>query len=507
MLILLPIILLLENNYNNNTYFLDIFGRSKVFLFPLFLHSYMCDTVVAIGNSTKDGSVIFGKNSDRYPNEVQNIVYFPKEKHSLNSRVKCTYISIPQVEETYAVLLSKPFWMWGAEMGTNEYGVTIGNEAVWSKETIRDTGLLGMDMIRLALERATTALEALNTITSLLEKHGQGGSSKRGKEMGRLYHNSFIIADPEEAWVLETADKFWIAEKVKDVRTISNTLTIGKEFDLIHPDLIQHAITKGYCKSKKDFHFSNCFIPKFRLYHALKESQPRSQNFAGGQKKLKCTKEFMLRKKGSVTIQDIMEILRDHNVSKKKEDWDPSKGSAKSICHHAIPLFVPDQTTGSHVAHLKSDIQVHWMTGTSTPCTATFKPIFLPKPGLTYEIVPGNERFNPESLWWHHEKLQRIVLLDYQKRLSVYKEERDELEDKYTKQVSVLLSNLSSPISNEDLKKMKSISENAFKESIEKTEKWIKIIKTLPIEKKPNVFYRRLWNKYNKKDGLLLYEE
>ncbi len=34
----------------------------------------MCDTIVALGNSTVDGSVIFAKNSDRDPNEAQQIV-------------------------------------------------------------------------------------------------------------------------------------------------------------------------------------------------------------------------------------------------------------------------------------------------------------------------------------------------------------------------------------------------------------------------------------------------
>lgn len=465
----------------------------------------MCDTVVAIGNSTKDGSVIFGKNSDRYPNEVQNLVYLPRTEHSPNSEVKCTHISIPQVGETYAVLLSKPFWMWGCEMGSNEHGVTIGNEAVWSKEPIREIGLLGMDLIRLALERSKTALEALKTITLLLEKHGQGGPCKRGKELGRLYQNSFIIADPKEAWILETADKFWIAERVKNVRTISNSLTIGKEYDLIHPDLIQHAIKKGYCKSEKEFHFSNCFIPKFQLYHLLTENQSRSQTFAGGIKKQKCTTEFMLRNEGKITVQSIMEILRDHNVSQdKKEKWNASKGKAKSICHHSTGMSVPDQTTGSHVAHLKEHLQIHWMTGTSTPCTAIYKPIFLPKPGLTYDIVLGDETYNSESLWWHHEKLQRLVLQDYQKRLSIYKNERDEIEDKYIKQVDILQSTITSVPSEPDIKKMKNISENAFKESRDKTEDWIRRIEKLPIEKKANLFFRRYWIKFNKKDKILI---
>lgn len=142
------------------------------------------------------------------------------------------------------------------------------------------------------------------------------------------------------------------------------------------------------------------------------------------------------------------------------------------------------------------------MTGTSTPCTGIYKPIFLPKPGLTNEIVQGNEVYNPDSLWWQHEKFQRLVLLDYQKRLGVYREERDGLEDKYTKQVSVLLANLSTPLSDQEIKKMRSISNNAFEEDREKTEEWIKKIKTLPIKKKPNLFFRRFWNNYNKLDKI-----
>ena len=64
---------------------------------------------------------------------------------------QCTYIEIPQVEKTHAVILSKPAWMWGAEMGSNEQGVCIGNEAVWTKLNGDDDAverLLGMDLLR-----------------------------------------------------------------------------------------------------------------------------------------------------------------------------------------------------------------------------------------------------------------------------------------------------------------------------------------------------------------------
>lgn len=63
--------------------------------------------------------------------------------------LQCTYIEIDQVPETYAVVLSRPAWMWGAEMGANEHGVCIGNEAVWGREAIsKEEALLGMDLVR-----------------------------------------------------------------------------------------------------------------------------------------------------------------------------------------------------------------------------------------------------------------------------------------------------------------------------------------------------------------------
>ncbi len=55
----------------------------------------MCDTIVALGNSTQDGSVLFAKNSDRQPNEPHLMVRVPRQKYRPNSMLKTTYINIP----------------------------------------------------------------------------------------------------------------------------------------------------------------------------------------------------------------------------------------------------------------------------------------------------------------------------------------------------------------------------------------------------------------------------
>ena len=217
----------------------------------------MCDTIVALGNVTADGVTLFGKNSDREPNEAHHVVIVPAADHAPGARVKCTYVEIPQVAHTCRVLLAKPFWIWGAEMGANERGVAIGNEAVFTKIPYgKEPGLIGMDFLRLALERAATARAALDVITNLLAQYGQSGNC--GFKHASYYHNSFIIADPREAWVLETAGKHWAAERVKDVRTISNGITIGNQFDLASHDLVTYAVERGWCKGRDDFHFARC---------------------------------------------------------------------------------------------------------------------------------------------------------------------------------------------------------------------------------------------------------
>src|SRR5690625_7471103 len=115
----------------------------------------MCDTVVALGNTTKDGSILFAKNSDRQPNEPLLLIHEPKKTYPKHSTLRFTYIEIDQVEETHEIYMVKPSWMWGSAMGTNEQGLTIGNEAGFTKERVNKVGLFGMDLVRVGLEGCT----------------------------------------------------------------------------------------------------------------------------------------------------------------------------------------------------------------------------------------------------------------------------------------------------------------------------------------------------------------
>ena len=128
----------------------------------------MCDTMAASGVATVGGVTLFAKNSDRERNEAQYLQYLPAQDYGRGAVVRATYIAIPQVARTHAVLLSRPFWIWGAEMGANEHGVVIGNEAVHPRALPqRSKALIGMDLLRLGLERGATAAGAIEAITGL----------------------------------------------------------------------------------------------------------------------------------------------------------------------------------------------------------------------------------------------------------------------------------------------------------------------------------------------------
>ncbi|TFG23031.1 MAG: peptidase C69 [Promethearchaeota archaeon] len=339
----------------------------------------MCDTLVALGNSTSDGkSVMFGKNSDRPQSEAQLITYAPRKRYSKGEELNCTYITIPQVSETFAVILSQPWWMWGAESGCNAYGVAIGNEAIYTKEPLRQKGLLGMDLLRLGLERGKTARESLEIIITLLEKYGQGGGC--GFEAPSwLYHNSYIIADFKEAYVLETADEWWVAEIVKDVRSISNNVSIRGKGDLRREGTIQHAIEKGYCKDDEDFDFAKTFSDSY-----IPDKFPVSSRRDTREGK---SMYLLSENKGNITSELMMNFLREHEIG---------------ICMHGGGF----ESTGSQVSHLKqgNNKTVHWFTGSTLPCLSIYKPYVFPVEDQKV-LKPGPyEKVNPDWFWSQHTK-------------------------------------------------------------------------------------------------------
>ncbi|NIJ40806.1 dipeptidase [Parvibaculum indicum] len=432
----------------------------------------MCDTMVALPQASAKGAVLFAKNSDREANEAQYLCPVAAAEHEAGAELTCTYIAIPQVRRTHAVLLSRPYWMWGAEMGSNEHGVVIGNEAVHAKVPPQsEPALIGMDLLRLGLERCASADEALDVITSLLERHGQGGNCAH---TGRFeYHNSFIIADRlGAAYVLETVGREWAAQRVSEAdgyrRAISNAYTIGTRIDRASAGLVSQAVEKGFADKSNALDFEAAYA-----------NRGRSRLSSGHQRW--CRASELLGGGYYLTPAAMMANLRDRGrQAAMQSDWRPDGILAGSICAHATygPVRRFGQTTQSWVAEYRDGWSVHWMTASAAPDTGIFRPVFF-GPGMANDALPDfgpvpGGHFDARARWWRHEQLHRAVLRNYPDRMAAYATERDRLEARFLSDVDALMARNASP------EEAAALARGLWAEADRAETRWLDLVRSVP---------------------------
>lgn len=280
-----------------------------------------CDTFVYVAGEGGPAHTIFGKNSDRPAEEQHEVVFFPRSsQHPPNSTVRCTHIEIPQcTQETLAVVLSRPSWLWGCEMGANEHGVVGGNEAVSSllcDELGTEPRLLGMDLLRLALERGKTALQAVDVLIELLEKHGQGGACA-DDDSEWTYENGFLFADSREAYVVETAGvRHWAVERVGagKGRNISNGLSI-REPSRCSASIKEICVRKNWWDGATEFDWKASVGTGGRGAHGELEVYGREKagalHLAGAKERVKVSGLLSTSDGTSDWLKWMMGVLRD----------------------------------------------------------------------------------------------------------------------------------------------------------------------------------------------------
>ena len=281
---------------------------------------FSCDTMVVNSSCSKYRSNILAKNSDRPTAEAQPLCSYVGREYEEGTMLKTTNITIPQAKRTYSVVGSRPYWIWGFEMGYNEKGLVIGNEAEGSRmQAETEEGILGMDLLRLALERAETAKEAISVITDLLQKYGQRANASALTQ--RTYENTFIITDKEACWVLETAGREWVAKEIKTKKGISNCYSIGQDFDLSSENLEKIARDNRWLSPDEPFDFA-------KAYSGRLVNQP-----LGVQRFHRLNK--LLSQKESHDFESLKDILKDHFEDEIiSPRFGATAGTFLSICMH-----------------------------------------------------------------------------------------------------------------------------------------------------------------------------
>lgn len=313
----------------------------------------MCDTFC---RRTETG-MLFAKSSDRPFDEAQLVRWFGRRNSGTS--LSTTHTSIPD-SGAFSLLGSQPTWMWGLEHGVNEHRVAIGNEKIWTVDDPHQAApaLVGMDLVRLGLERSTTADMAVDVITSLVEKHGQGGSGEEHQD--EPYWSSFLVVDGSGGWVVETSARSWVAKPVGDGAAISNRVTLSSDWHKASPDMTPGTNWDRY----------------------------RSPDAPTGiaDHRLAATRACIARGPGT-SAREVAATLRDHGSG----PWgEPGKSSSPepvpqdinddwsgvTVCMHIRDYQC---TTASMIADVPSDAETPLRSWASvgTPCTSVLLPVAI----------------------------------------------------------------------------------------------------------------------------------
>ncbi|MCD8102712.1 MAG: C69 family dipeptidase [Alistipes sp.] len=231
-----------------------------------------CTNFIITRGASTDGSVMVSYSADSHQLYGYLYKYNAPRRHRFGEMVPVTewdsgrYLGeVMQADRTYSTVGNM-----------NEHQLAIGETTFGGRrELIDPTG--GIDygsLIYITLQRAKTAREAIHVIAELANEYGYASSGE-----------SFSIADPNEAWIMELIGKgyreapqggnvfkgiVWVARRIPDgyICAHANQARIAEfplndpENCLYSPDVIDFARQRGYYAGPdENFRFCDAYAP------------------------------------------------------------------------------------------------------------------------------------------------------------------------------------------------------------------------------------------------------
>jgi secernin len=430
----------------------------------------MCDSFVALGNATSSGSVLLAKSADTEVNEAEHVVRYARREYEEGALVRTTHRTIPQVKITHEIILGRSFWAWGAELGCNEHGVAVGNEAAFSNQKAEADGTCCLDLCRLPVERGETARQAVEAVGQVVEAFGQGGNCQM---MGNFpFDTGLLIGDRHEAYVVNCAGKHWAARKVDDVMAISNRYQITDDWDL------------------SSLEPSNGAKPDFRARFA---DEKREAEVAALNRECRAL-DLLRARKGTITVRDMADILRD--VGEDPDSYDiPEDELPTRICMHAGPFDARFwHATGAMVTDSSDEGVLVWMTATSATDLSILKPLYfdaqMPEMG-----PPPQGTYTDGSLWWKHERLHRRAVADYRALKPEIRGDFDALEDEFFAEGPAM--------KKANFRVKSEFVHECWRRAEEATDRWIEKLESRKYLVE-DAAYRAMWDRFNREANVSL---
>ena len=289
------------------------------------LASWACTNIIVGKKASVDGSVLVSYSADSY-GCYGVMQHFAPGCHPQGS-VRPVYDwetnaykgTIPEAPVTYNVVGNM-----------NEHQVTIAETTFGGREELVDTtGLLDYgSLIYIALQRSRTAREAIDVMTSLVEEYGYCSEGE-----------TFTLADPQEAWIMEMVGKgpgvkgaVWVAVRIPDdcvcahanQSRIHRFMHYDKKECLFAKDVVSFARSKGLYKGKdKDFDFAATYCPidfsgaracearVWGFYRLCVDGMDRYFEYASGKDLTATPMDLFYRPNKQLSVQDVQAAMRD----------------------------------------------------------------------------------------------------------------------------------------------------------------------------------------------------
>jgi dipeptidase len=435
---------------------------------------WACTNIIVGKAASADGSVFVSYNADSY-GMYGNIYHHVGGLHAKGEKRKVydwdtnKYLGeIPQAERTYTVVGQMN------ELQVSITETTFGGRAELYETDNKQLGSpelpLGIDygsLIYIALERATSARNAIDIMTSLVDTYGYCSEGE-----------SFSVCDKNEAWILELIGKgagekgaVWAAVRIPDdcVSAHANQSRItrlsqyGKKQVLCSKDVITFARKKGYFTGKdSEFSFRDAYAPNdftavrycdarvWSIFNRFCDGMDKYVNYAMGNN-LKGEMPLYMQPKQKVSLKDVMNAMRDHYEGTPFDIQNELGAGPYNMPYRPTPLewesegkkyfnerpVSTQQTAFSYVGQMRGQYPdavggLVWVTN-DDPNMAPYVPLNcciteMPKCFRKISGAQDDATFSWESAFWVQNAVANMVYPYYEKMFPDVLKQREEME-------------------------------------------------------------------------------
>ena len=426
--------------------------------------AWACTSIIVGKGASADGSVMVTYSADSY-GMYGNIYHHVGGVHAKGEMRKVydwdtnKFLGeIPQAERTYTVV---------GQMNENQVSIAEttfgGRSELWKTEGLIDYGSL----IYMALERSTSARDAIGIMTSLVDTYGYCSEGE-----------SFSVCDKNEAWILEMIGKgagekgaVWVAVRIPDdcVSAHANQSRItrlnqyGKNQVLCSKDVIDFARKKGYFKGKdSEFSFREAYAPNdfgavrfcetrvWSIFNRFCTGMDRYVEYAKGND-LKGEMPLYVKPSRKLKLKDVMNAMRDHYEGTPFDICNEVGAGAYNMPYRPTPLewesegkkyfnerpVSTQQTAFCFVGQMRSQYPdaiggVVWVTN-DDPNMAPFVPLHcciseMPKCFRRIDGEQDDVHFSWESAFWVQNAVSNMAYPYYEKMFPDVLKQRETME-------------------------------------------------------------------------------